>query len=243
MSDLPAPSTCANNLHRASERKGAPPEATELCVNDAGAFHMLDCPLAWSRRCAFYVEAVEPHPIASEVELIEARTRLTDDFLRWPYTRRVRALAVGPDALTGRVQVEPVPEPAEQVPESLAAIAEEDEEIDVPPREPAVRAPESYPGQRRSEDLRKGGARPVASSEAEAEEEEQESTPRTVEALFEELPEAPDVPLQRDQKPPRRRGRRRRRSGRRGPGKEDSGGQRSGSGQGRSPPPEPPRGG
>lgn len=206
--ELPAPASCARNLHRASELRGSPPEATDLCVNAAGAFHMLDCPLTWGRPCALYEKADDPHPCAGETEIVKARAQLHRDFLRWPYAQRLKALSQGLDALPTRRAVESVPEPEEQIPESLLSV--EPAEVEEEPSLPVEPTAERYPGQRRSEDRRKRPAPPPETDGAEDEDAPAEpAPPRTVDSVFEELPEAPDVELR-----PKRR--RRRGGGRRG---------------------------
>lgn len=119
MSDpsLPAPETCLHNLHRAADRERDPPEATDVCRNELGAFHMLDCPLFLGRRCAWYEEATKPHPPTTDAEIAAAREEMRRDFLGWSYRQRVRNLAKPKDLLPRRIVLEPtpaLPEDAEQ---------------------------------------------------------------------------------------------------------------------------------
>ncbi len=176
--DDPAPESCLHNLHRAAA-DGRTPEATNLCRNQLGTFHMLDCPLFLGRACTYFEAAPEPHPLSSDDDVEDAADDLKLDFLSWQYTARVRALRQPEGAVPPLLTVESIPEPDEDVRLVLRAAAPAEGEAvpgDAPPEagdappappveapveeaaaaepppEPEPRRPELYPGQRRSED-------------------------------------------------------------------------------------------
>jgi hypothetical protein len=166
MSDEPLPpaESCLHNLHRTSDGRRAVPEATDLCSNDLGVFHMVDCPLTLGLSCAWYDAAPEPHPTTTDLELEATRERLQRDFLGWRYRRRVRLLSKPRHLVSAGIVIDAPPEPEEIVPEALAMRAPPPEAAVAPvvgavdgaaatettPAAPA--APERYPGQRRSEE-------------------------------------------------------------------------------------------
>ena len=231
----PPPETCAHNLYAASDASGRP-EASDLCRNELGVFHMLDCPLFLGRPCTYYEPAPEQRSAEDELALERAAQELRQDFLSWGYTRRVRALAQPRDAVPKRAKVEAIDEPedrgivvrrvgAEDEPEVVAAeeevVAEEEAATEEEPEAAPASRPELYPGQRRSEERVRGPRRARHEGEGEAgdsdeapeeaDEVVEEERPRTVAELFEQLPEAhlPDRPG--PSRPSTRRGRRPRR--------------------------------
>jgi hypothetical protein len=116
---LPQPETCAHNLYRVGEGRRVEPEATDLCRNALGVFHMLDCPLTYGLACTYYEAAAAPHPTTSDLDLEAAHEEMQRDFLGWRYRRRVRALTKPKNLVPVGIVVETTAEPEEVVPETL----------------------------------------------------------------------------------------------------------------------------
>lgn len=202
-----APESCLHNLHRRPDDERAAPEPTQLCRNEIGVFHMLDCPLFLGLPCTYYERAAEPHPTTPDVALEGASDDLHTDFLSWKYRRRVLALGEPRDSLGAPIVIEPVPEPVVE-----GESDDDDAELelrapDPPPEEeveePRSSRPELYPGQRRSEDRTRRRPRPQDESAEESDgdeaaeegdepagEPDEPAAPRTVEEVLADLPEA-----------------------------------------------------
>jgi hypothetical protein len=184
-----------HNLHRIGDGRAPRPEATDLCRNALGVFHMADCPLTLGLglTCSYYEAAAEPHATTGDLELEAAREELQRDFLGWRYRRRARWLTKPRNLVPVLLSVESAPEPEEVVPEMLAmrappvaasaeggAPAAPANGSAPPSLQPittevattgpvAAAAPERYPGQRRSEErLAKKRARLAARDAAAA---------------------------------------------------------------------------
>ena len=93
------------------------------CVNRIGVFHMLDCPVYLGRTCCLFdprAEGEEPVPVRPP-RIFEIRETLAEDYLRWPYHRRV-ALLSGSEPPPGEdpppPDVVPAASPADERPPS-----------------------------------------------------------------------------------------------------------------------------
>lgn len=154
MSRRPPPphARCVNLLWEPSPRDGKP-RPGRFCSNRFGVIHVLDCPVYQGLDCRLFEErSAEAEPkVPTDEELETVRTRLAEDYLRWPYFRRVARLR-GADVGDAVVLLdEEAPEPEEEE-------AEEGEQDLVVAPLPVLPEPgeeafkEKYPGQRRSED-------------------------------------------------------------------------------------------
>jgi hypothetical protein len=225
---LPAAESCVHNLHRepyGSSRKRA--EATDLCRSPIGMVHMVDCPINLGRPCTFYAAASDEVEALSDEDVVRQRTLLHADYMRWSYRRRVHALRKPVGFLPERRAVEIVPDPEIEPGVDLVFArveALEAEEASVPVPDTLEGAPEErYPGQRRSEDRRSRPTRePHAHRDAEGpthccdDEPERDEfpevgaapqLPKTIDELFDALPEAvlPERPAERERRTRRRR--------------------------------------
>jgi hypothetical protein len=140
---------CRNLIFESSPENGDPVPG-RYCVSRAGTIQVMDCPVFQGLPCCLFEARAEDEgpTVADEDRLDAVRADLTLDYLRWTYWKRVSILR----------GAEPPEEPEEVVEESPEALPEEDEEIVrheiPPPKEEALK--EKYPGQRRSEDRRRG---------------------------------------------------------------------------------------
>ena len=218
MSDevLPAPESCAHNLHRTGDGRNPRPEPVDLCRNALGMFHMLDCPLTVGMACVYYEASPAPHAVTSDLELEAAREELQGDFLGWRYRRRVRWLTKPKNLVPVPIVVEGAAEVEEVVPDALpmrepppptasasgaeappaAAVTGAEGAAPASASAPAApAAPERYPGQRRSEErLAKKRARLAALDAAAA-----AAKAAAIAALAEKQPAEPEAPADADE--------------------------------------------
>lgn len=92
---------CVHFRHELSPETGTPVPG-RYCENEAGVFREFDCPVFQGRACRFFAArpAGEAPVAATAEELRELRARLSEDYLRWPYFRRVESLAPAEPELT-----------------------------------------------------------------------------------------------------------------------------------------------
>jgi hypothetical protein len=190
------------------------------CVNRLGVVHYLDCPVYQGIPCCLFDarEEGETPPAVSAVEIEETRARLAEDYLRWPYWRRVETLRGEEAPGDDRRRVELVPEEPDDREEAEVEVAEH---APPPPDSDEEPAPiEKYPGQHRSEDRRKQqDPAPLAPLEEVLAEEPETSAPEPDESPADGAPEAEakDEAAPGKKRSRRRRGRRRGRRRRKPP--------------------------
>lgn len=109
------------------------------CANRLGVVHVLDCPVYQGVACCLLDprdESESPEP-RSEEECEEIAERLSEDFLRWTYWRRVEALRRKEPPPVRPVEdpapVEPSEEIAVEVPEQIPVEPSEEIPVEVPP--------------------------------------------------------------------------------------------------------------
>jgi hypothetical protein len=75
-----------------------------LCENEFGVFSDLDCPVFLGLSCTLFeprAAGEEPTPVGPD-EIRRLKSRLAEDYLRWPYFRRVAGLGPPEGAEGGR---------------------------------------------------------------------------------------------------------------------------------------------
>ena len=99
---------CRHLVWEASPEDGHLEPGT-LCENRLGVFHLLDCPVYLGRRCCLFSPRAEgEEPAAPDPDRIrDLKLALSEDYLRWPYRRRVTRL----HAAEPPPGEDPVPEP------------------------------------------------------------------------------------------------------------------------------------
>lgn len=236
-SEIDRHATCRNLVWEAAAARG---EAVpgRYCVNRLGVVHSLDCPVYQGLECCLFDPRAEGETpeLTDEKELDRLRTRLTRDYLRWPYWKRVELLR---GAEAPAIVVHDLPDTIEpEFDDDTEPVKKVMKEEPEKPQEKTEELPgERYPGQRRSEDRRKTRRAGESPPPAEADggfaagilTEEDVAVPAEP-ALPESGPPVKDAPAKakekgQDQKKRSRRRRPGRRRGRgRGKGKKPGGG-------------------